>query len=144
MLPAGNGDSFLITYGEATNPHHVLIDGGPYYAYRNKKIIKKKRQCRQSNCILNSFHIFHFCCFVLITDSSFCCAFFKCLHCLFVFVETFDYIFLSILILDVHERKLAVCIERKIVFFLLINLNVKKSSHDDDHPRGSLPPRGSR
>lgn len=42
MMPAGNGDSFLITYGKAEKPYHVLIDGGPYYVYRSKKIAKKK------------------------------------------------------------------------------------------------------
>jgi glyoxylase-like metal-dependent hydrolase (beta-lactamase superfamily II) len=29
MLPAQRGDALSITYGEAGDPHHVLIDGGP-------------------------------------------------------------------------------------------------------------------
>jgi beta-lactamase superfamily II metal-dependent hydrolase len=33
MLPAGHGDSLLVTYGEPAAPHHILIDGGPYYTY---------------------------------------------------------------------------------------------------------------
>jgi beta-lactamase superfamily II metal-dependent hydrolase len=37
MLPAGHGDSLLISYGKPTAPHYILIDGGPYYFYANKK-----------------------------------------------------------------------------------------------------------
>lgn len=33
MLPAGHGDSLLVAYGEQAAPHHMLIDGGPYYTY---------------------------------------------------------------------------------------------------------------
>lgn len=36
MLPAGHGDSLLISYGEPDAPHYILIDGGPYYFYANK------------------------------------------------------------------------------------------------------------
>jgi metal-dependent hydrolase (beta-lactamase superfamily II) len=32
-LPASFGDSLLIEYGEDTDLHYILIDGGPYYAY---------------------------------------------------------------------------------------------------------------
>lgn len=42
MLPAGHGDSLLVAYGSPDTPHYVLIDGGPYYAYRNKKFVKRK------------------------------------------------------------------------------------------------------
>ena len=33
MLPAGHGDSLLVAYGDPAAPHHILIDGGPYYTY---------------------------------------------------------------------------------------------------------------
>ena len=36
MLPAGHGDSLLISYGEPDAPHYILVDGGPYYFYANK------------------------------------------------------------------------------------------------------------
>ena len=36
MLPAGHGDSLLVSYGEPDEPHYILIDGGPYYFYANK------------------------------------------------------------------------------------------------------------
>jgi len=42
MLPAGHGDSLLVTYGQPDNPRYVLIDGGPYYAYRNEKFVERK------------------------------------------------------------------------------------------------------
>jgi hypothetical protein len=42
MLPAGHGDSLLVSYGEPDSPHYVLIDGGPYYAYRNKRFVERK------------------------------------------------------------------------------------------------------
>ena len=35
MLPAGHGDSLLIEYGDAAAPHRVLIDAGPFYAYKS-------------------------------------------------------------------------------------------------------------
>ena len=41
MLPAAHGDSLLIEYGESGNLHHVLIDGGPLYAYRDKKLTER-------------------------------------------------------------------------------------------------------
>jgi beta-lactamase superfamily II metal-dependent hydrolase len=41
MLPAGHGDSLLVSYGEPGSPHYVLIDGGPYYAYRNKQFVER-------------------------------------------------------------------------------------------------------
>jgi beta-lactamase superfamily II metal-dependent hydrolase len=41
MLPAAHGDCLLLTYGEPGDLHHVLIDGGPYYRYQNKKIVKQ-------------------------------------------------------------------------------------------------------
>ena len=34
MLPAGHGDALLLEYGEAAAPHRVLIDAGPFYAYK--------------------------------------------------------------------------------------------------------------
>jgi beta-lactamase superfamily II metal-dependent hydrolase len=46
MLPAGHGDSLLISYGEAGSPHYILIDGGPYYFFADKS--KKKLGKRQS------------------------------------------------------------------------------------------------
>jgi beta-lactamase superfamily II metal-dependent hydrolase len=46
MLPAGHGDSLLILYGNPDAPHYVLIDGGPYYFYANKK--KKEIGKRQT------------------------------------------------------------------------------------------------
>jgi len=42
MLPAGHGDSLLVAYGEPDSPHYVLIDGGPYYVYRNKRFVERK------------------------------------------------------------------------------------------------------
>ncbi len=42
MLPAGHGDSLLVSYGEPDSPHYVLIDGGPYYAYRNRQFVERK------------------------------------------------------------------------------------------------------
>jgi hypothetical protein len=41
MLPAGHGDSLLITYGAPPTPHLVLIDGGPYYTYNGKTISER-------------------------------------------------------------------------------------------------------
>jgi beta-lactamase superfamily II metal-dependent hydrolase len=35
MLPAGHGDSLLLEYGDAAAPHRVLIDAGPFYAYKS-------------------------------------------------------------------------------------------------------------
>lgn len=32
MLPAGHGDALLVEYGDG-EPHRILIDGGPYFAY---------------------------------------------------------------------------------------------------------------
>ena len=46
LLPAGHGDSILITYGEGDSNHHILIDGGPYYFFVDKS--KKKLGKRQS------------------------------------------------------------------------------------------------
>lgn len=37
MLPAGHGDCILISYGKANAPEHILIDGGPYYFYSNRR-----------------------------------------------------------------------------------------------------------
>ena len=34
MLSAGHGDCLLLEYGDATAPHRVLIDAGPYYAFK--------------------------------------------------------------------------------------------------------------
>jgi hypothetical protein len=42
MLPAGYGDGLLLAYGDPGHLHYVLIDGGPYYAYRNKRFVKRK------------------------------------------------------------------------------------------------------
>jgi beta-lactamase superfamily II metal-dependent hydrolase len=41
MLPAAHGDALLVVYGEPGDLHHVLIDGGPLYAYRNKKFTER-------------------------------------------------------------------------------------------------------
>jgi len=46
LLPAGHGDSILITYGDGESNHHILIDGGPYYFFADKR--KKKLGKRQS------------------------------------------------------------------------------------------------
>lgn len=48
MLPAGHGDSLLIHYGDPDSPHHILIDGGPYYFYanKNKKELGKSQKLR--------------------------------------------------------------------------------------------------
>jgi len=35
MLPAGHGDSLLVEYGDAAAPYRVLIDAGPFYAYKS-------------------------------------------------------------------------------------------------------------
>jgi hypothetical protein len=42
MLPAGHGDSLLITYGQPDAPHHVLIDGGPFYAFEDAKFVERE------------------------------------------------------------------------------------------------------
>ena len=34
MLPAGHGDCIYLEYGDSESPHRVLIDGGPYYAFK--------------------------------------------------------------------------------------------------------------
>ena len=47
MLPAGHGDGLLISYGDQTMPHHVLIDGGPFYAYRNARLAEQKTLSRR-------------------------------------------------------------------------------------------------
>jgi beta-lactamase superfamily II metal-dependent hydrolase len=41
MLPAGHGDGLLIMYGDPAMPHYVLIDGGPFYAYRNARLVEQ-------------------------------------------------------------------------------------------------------
>jgi len=33
MLPAGHGDCLVIEYGDPSDLHRVLVDGGPYYAF---------------------------------------------------------------------------------------------------------------
>jgi hypothetical protein len=40
MLPAGHGDSLFISYGSPDTPNHILIDGGPYYFFANRKQAK--------------------------------------------------------------------------------------------------------
>jgi beta-lactamase superfamily II metal-dependent hydrolase len=47
MLPAAHGDSLLITYGEPGALHHVLIDGGPLFAYRNRKFVERPTLSRR-------------------------------------------------------------------------------------------------
>jgi beta-lactamase superfamily II metal-dependent hydrolase len=47
MLPAGHGDCIYFEYGTTKSPHRVLIDGGPYYAFkplskRIKEMVKAK------------------------------------------------------------------------------------------------------
>ena len=34
MWPAGHGDCLYIEYGEPAAPKRVLIDAGPYYAFK--------------------------------------------------------------------------------------------------------------
>lgn len=41
MLPAENGDSLLVSYGERDDAHYVLIDGGPCYDYRNRQFLER-------------------------------------------------------------------------------------------------------
>lgn len=46
LLPATFGDSILVEYGNETEPHYILIDGGPYYTFAGildaiKKIVPK-------------------------------------------------------------------------------------------------------
>ncbi len=53
MLPAAHGDSLLIAYGEPGALHHVLIDGGPYYAYRDKKFTKRLTLSKRIRQLLN-------------------------------------------------------------------------------------------
>jgi beta-lactamase superfamily II metal-dependent hydrolase len=53
VLPAGHGDSLLVAYGEPDSPHHVLIDGGPYYAYRNDKIVERRTLSRRIQNLIN-------------------------------------------------------------------------------------------
>jgi hypothetical protein len=47
MLPAAHGDGLLVTYGAPGDLYHVLIDGGPYYAYRSKKFVERKTLSRR-------------------------------------------------------------------------------------------------
>ncbi|MBN1814408.1 MAG: hypothetical protein JXA14_21390 [Anaerolineae bacterium] len=47
MLPAAHGDGLLVTYGDPGALCHVLIDGGPYYAYRSKKFVERKTLSRR-------------------------------------------------------------------------------------------------
>jgi beta-lactamase superfamily II metal-dependent hydrolase len=54
MLPAAHGDSLLVTYGEAGVPHHVLIDGGPLYAYRNKRFTERTTLSRRIRQLLDA------------------------------------------------------------------------------------------
>lgn len=42
MLPVEHGDSLLVTYGDPDAPHHVLIDGGPYFVYRDSTFLERK------------------------------------------------------------------------------------------------------
>lgn len=35
MLPAAEGDSLLLTYGESDDPHYVLVDGGRRFTYKH-------------------------------------------------------------------------------------------------------------
>jgi len=42
MLPAGHGDSLLVTYGQPDTPNHLLIDGGPYYAFEDAKFVERE------------------------------------------------------------------------------------------------------
>jgi beta-lactamase superfamily II metal-dependent hydrolase len=42
MLPVEHGDSLLVTYGDPAAPHHVLIDGGPYFIYQDGTFVERK------------------------------------------------------------------------------------------------------
>jgi hypothetical protein len=54
MLPAAHGDSLLIAYGEPAAPHHVLIDGGPLYAYRDKKFTERTTLSKRIRQLLDA------------------------------------------------------------------------------------------
>jgi beta-lactamase superfamily II metal-dependent hydrolase len=57
MLPAGHGDSLLLEYGDSTARHHVLIDAGPYYAY--KRFARRIDQLASSGETLELFVVTH-------------------------------------------------------------------------------------
>lgn len=42
LLPASFGDSILIEYGRPDEPHYILIDGGPYFAFPEVMVHLKK------------------------------------------------------------------------------------------------------
>ena len=47
MLPAGHGESLLVSYGYPAKPHYMMIDGGPYYSFRNKRFVTRKTVARR-------------------------------------------------------------------------------------------------
>jgi beta-lactamase superfamily II metal-dependent hydrolase len=53
MLPAGHGDGLLIVYGDATALCHVLIDGGPFYAYRNARLVEQPTLSRRMRRLID-------------------------------------------------------------------------------------------
>jgi beta-lactamase superfamily II metal-dependent hydrolase len=57
MLPAGHGDCIYLEYGEPRSPHHVLIDGGPYYAF--KPLARRIKEMVRKNLVFDLLVITH-------------------------------------------------------------------------------------
>ena len=53
MLPAGHGDGLLIVYGDPAAPCHVLIDGGPFYAYHNNQFVEQPTLSRRMRRLID-------------------------------------------------------------------------------------------
>ncbi len=41
MLAAGHGDCLLVSYGNARSPRHLLIDGGPFYSFQDRRLSER-------------------------------------------------------------------------------------------------------
>ena len=57
MLPAGHGDCICLEYGHSNSPHRILIDGGPYYAF--KPLAKRVREMIRLNLKFDLLVITH-------------------------------------------------------------------------------------
>jgi beta-lactamase superfamily II metal-dependent hydrolase len=57
MLPAGHGDCIFLEYGDPSDPHRVLIDGGPYYAF--KPLARRIREMVKSNLAFDLLVVTH-------------------------------------------------------------------------------------
>jgi beta-lactamase superfamily II metal-dependent hydrolase len=56
VLPAGHGDSLLVAYGEPDAPHHILIDGGPYYTYNDGAFAKRTTLSKRVQKLIKAGH----------------------------------------------------------------------------------------